>query len=101
MLTLKLRCKQPDGESSRLMTIAVIDEATPLDEASDNFRFSAAVAEFGMLLRGSEFSGTATFATAADLARSARGADGFGYRAEFIDLCNRCKDMGFELAQED
>ncbi|MEZ5357906.1 MAG: VWA domain-containing protein [Candidatus Zixiibacteriota bacterium] len=100
LLTLKLRYKQPDGDVSRLISVPVIDEHLAINKTSNNFRFSAAVAEFGMLLRGSEFSGDATFADVIDLAGGARGRDKFEYRSEFIDLVKRCKDMGFEVAQK-
>jgi Ca-activated chloride channel family protein len=55
-------------------------------QASDNFKFSAAVAEFGMLLRDSEHKGAATYSQVLELAREAIGEDEFGYRAEFIRL---------------
>jgi Ca-activated chloride channel family protein len=64
-----------------------------LDEASDNLRFAAAVSEFGMILRNSEFKGSATLESASHLARSSRGGDEDGYRAELIRLINTVKDM--------
>ncbi len=86
MLTVKFRYKQPDGEVSKLIETVVVDAKTPLEKTSDNFRFSAAVAEFGMLLRDSEFKGKATYTQVADLASKARGKDEEGYRIEFINL---------------
>jgi Ca-activated chloride channel family protein len=65
------------------MTIAVKDRTTAL---SENVGFAAAVAEFGMLLRRSEFSGRATWESARERARRFRGEDPDGYRAEFIRL---------------
>ena len=53
---------------------------------SSNLGFAAAVAEFGMLLRRSDFKGQATWEQAASLARQHRGEDEDGYRAEFIRL---------------
>ena len=64
-----------------------------IDEASDNLKFAAAVSEFGMILRNSEFKGNATLEGAAQLAKSARGEDEDGYRAEMIRLINTVKDM--------
>ncbi|RZM18763.1 MAG: DUF3520 domain-containing protein, partial [Pedobacter sp.] len=55
LMTVKLRYKQPDGNVSKLIEQAVIDTAVPFGNTSENFRFSAAVAEFGMLLRQSAF----------------------------------------------
>lgn len=53
---------------------------------TDNFRFSAAVAEFGMLLRDSKFKGGATYRHAYELAKNAVGSDDNGYRHEFVKL---------------
>ncbi len=86
LLTLKLRYKQPDGDESILMVHPVLDEAVALDQTSDNYRFSAAVAGFGMLLRDSSFKGDATYADMAALAKGAMGEDEAGYRMEFIHL---------------
>ncbi len=86
MLTVKLRYKDPDGSVSKLVERPLVDAAVALDKTSDDFRFSAAVAAFGMVLRDSEFKGQADLAQALDLAKGARGKDAFGYRAEFINL---------------
>lgn len=91
MLTIKLRYKEPDGEKSKLIERPLIDEAVPINKASLNFKFSAAVAEFGMLLRESEFAGETTFDSIIDLARAGKGDDHFGYRAEFIRLVEMCQ----------
>ena len=61
------------------------------DKLSDNFNFSAAVAEFGMLLRDSEYKGTATFDHCLNLAAKAKGKDKNGYRAEFLRLVDAAK----------
>lgn len=86
LLTLKLRYKKPSGIKSRLISKTVFEDGTPLAETSDNFRFSAAVAAFGMLLRESEFKGTATLTDVLDMAKGAKGDDEEGYRAEFIQM---------------
>ena len=93
-LTIKLRYKKPDGNTSILLDKPVRGVVKNLDNASDNLRFAAAVSEFGMILRNSEFKGSATLADAVSLAKSARGEDEDGYRAEFIRLINTVKDMG-------
>lgn len=91
MLTMKLRYKDPDGEASRLITTTVSSQAIPAAQTSDNFRFSAAVAACGMLLRDSEFKGNASFPMVLELAKNARGKDEEGYRIEFVNLV---KSMG-------
>jgi Ca-activated chloride channel homolog len=86
LLTLKLRYKAPRGSKSKLLQTTVADQAVAPAETSDNFRFSAAVAAFAMLLRESEFKGSATYAGVVELAEGSRGQDPEGYRTEFIKL---------------
>lgn len=86
ILTIKLRYKKPDEDVSKLITHSVIDNHTEMVRTSDNFRFSAAVAEFGLLLRSSEYKQQATYNQVISLAKAAKGADDNGYRAEFIKL---------------
>ncbi len=92
-LTIKLRYKKPDGNTSMLLEKPVSGYVRDIDDASDNLRFAAAVAEFGMILRDSEFKGNSTLEGAAKLAKSARGDDEDGYRSELIRLINTVKDM--------
>ena len=86
LMTVKLRYKQPDGHQSKLLTTVIRDSDQPLAASSDNFRWAAAVAEFGMLLRDSEFKGEGNYLQVVTLAQSARGEDENGYRSEFIRL---------------
>ncbi|MCX2450435.1 von Willebrand factor type A domain-containing protein [Pedobacter sp. PLR] len=86
MLTVKLRYKQPDGDKSKLLQKAVLDTTFPFSGASENFRFAAAVAEFGLLLRQSDFKQGANFAQVISLAEAAQGKDTEGYRSEFLKL---------------
>jgi Ca-activated chloride channel family protein len=93
LLTIKVRYKKPDGNTSMLLEKPVRDAADDIEGASENLRFAAAVAEFGMILRESEFKGSATLEGAVRLARSARGEDEDGYRSELIRLISTVKDM--------
>jgi Ca-activated chloride channel family protein len=86
LMTLKLRYKRPDGDKSKLITRTVLDKNRDWDNTSENFRWSVAVAEFGMLLRESKFSQNADLASVIDIAKGARGTDEEGYRSEFIRL---------------
>ncbi len=86
IMTIKLRYKKPDGDISRLITHTVTDNHIAMDVTSDNFRFSAAVAEFGLLLRNSEFKQQASFQQVVSLAKGARSNDANGYRREFVQL---------------
>ncbi len=86
LATIKFRYKKPDGDQSILMTETIPHNALTLAQTSDNFRFSAAVAGFGMLLRNSEFKGDITYDEVLSMARGSKGTDKDGYRAEFIRL---------------
>jgi Ca-activated chloride channel family protein len=93
LLTIKVRYKKPDGRTSMLLEKPVRDSADDIEKASGNLRFAAAVAEFGMILRESEFKGSSTLEGAARLAQSAKGEDEEGYRGELIRMINVVKDM--------
>ena len=90
ILTLKLRYKKPDGKKSKLIVHPLQDKNVILAKTSDNFKFSASVAAFGMLLRDSEFKGDSSYKSVLELARDGKGKDFFGYRAEFIQLVEKC-----------
>lgn len=86
ILTVKFRYKAPDGDVSKLIEHAVLDKQVPLTKTSDNFRFAAAVAQFGLLLRESAYKSAASYDNVLNLARKAKGNDEEGYRSEFIRL---------------
>jgi Ca-activated chloride channel family protein len=85
---LKLRYKLPDSTASRLITRPIERSSIigDLADTSDNYRFSAAVAGFGQLLRGGQYTGEFDLAAAEKLAAAARGDDADGYRGEFLGL---------------
>lgn len=86
LLTVKFRYKKPAETKSKLIVNHLKDKSTLLSKTSDNFRFSAAVAEFGLLLRNSKHKKSASFQKVLELAKNSKGKDEFGYRAEFIRL---------------
>lgn len=86
MMTIKVRYKQPDSEKSKLFDLPVPATTVAFDQCSVNFRFASAVAEFGLLLRGSEYKGSASYADVIRRARAAFGNDEEGYRSEFVQL---------------
>ncbi|ANV88597.1 VWA domain-containing protein [Picosynechococcus sp. PCC 7117] len=95
LLQLKLRYKPPTGDNSALITQAIANDSTPLDQASPDFRFAAAVAEFGMLLRDSPYRGESSFDQVLELAQGSKGADPEGYRSEFIQLVKTAQALKF------
>ncbi|WP_316932500.1 vWA domain-containing protein [Altibacter lentus] len=86
VLTVKFRYKEPDGEISKLIERTVLDNDTPFEEVSSDFKYAASVALFGMQLRKSVFINTQRAADVIALAEAGKGDDPEGYRAEFIRL---------------
>lgn len=86
LLTVKFRYKQPDGNQSIEIISPLMDNSIALEDTSANFRFSAAVAEFGLLLRDSDYKGDASYDHVLNLAQGSLGQDVEGYRTEFINL---------------
>jgi Ca-activated chloride channel family protein len=91
-LYLKVRYKQPGGEESKLMTVmaGIADYTAYPDE---DFRFASAVAEFALLLKGSDYAGEANFPALIERARAAKGVDEEGYRAQFVQLAELAEAM--------
>lgn len=106
---LKIRYKLPEEDTSKLITtpITTADEhltdsnkcqkakclAEDMWNVSDDVRFSVAVASFGQLLKGGKNTGNVTYDDVISEAQRAKGADEFGYRAEFINLVRLAKSV--------
>lgn len=90
---LKIRAKTPEGENSTEYQYPVTSSIvkSSIDETSDDFRFAAAVAGFGTLLRESKYEGDLNWSDVRSLAEKARGEDPFGYRSEFLSLVDAAK----------
>ncbi len=86
LMHLKVRYKRPEGDKSALVEQFVSNERKDWKSTSDNFRWSAAAASFGMILRDSEFKGDSDTGLVLELAEGALGVDEFGYRSEFVRL---------------
>jgi Ca-activated chloride channel family protein len=93
LMTVKLRYKPPAENASKLVAHTVLDSNGYIGAASNNFKFSAAVAQFGMLLRDSKFKANSAYANCLALAREAKGEDLEGYRSEFISLVERSETL--------
>jgi len=94
LLTVKFRYKQPKETQSTLITKTVVGQEDRINSSSKNYRFSAAVAEFGLLLRASKFKKDASYRQVLELAKGSRGEDSEGYRAEFIRLVEIAQMLG-------
>ncbi|NCA10323.1 VWA domain-containing protein [bacterium] len=93
LLTVKLRWKRPDGDTSTLLEVPLAERGPAFDAAPADLRFAAAVAAFGMILRESGARGDATLPLVAKIAAAALGRDEGGYRAEFLDLVRRAESL--------
>jgi Ca-activated chloride channel family protein len=85
MMNVSIRYKRPDADESVLLSHPV-RVPRRMGQMSDDFRFAAAVAEFGMLLRESEHRGRASLEDVLSLARGAMGDDPSEHRAGFVQM---------------
>ena len=93
LLTLKIRYKQPDGDTSTKLTFPIVDEGLKFGQASRDVRFAASVAAFGMLLRNSQYKGNVTYDAVLEIATEAARGDKSGYRKEFLAMIARAKEL--------
>lgn len=93
LMTVKFRYKDPNADVSKMESIVVENKTTELVNSSEDMRFAAAVAEYGLLLRNSQFKQNSSFNQVIALAKGAKGKDDQGYRAEFIRLAESTRDM--------
>jgi len=91
LMTLKIRYKSPDENTSQLITHTVKAKSKTCEELSDNYRLVASVAMFGMILRNSEHKANANWGKTMELAKSAVAKDEYGYRNEFLSLIEKAK----------
>lgn len=91
MLTLKIRYKPPEEDESKLLAYAVTDRGQSFAAASPDYKFAAAVASFGMLLRDSEYKGEANYDAVLEIATEGVAADESGYRSEFLSMVERAR----------
>ncbi len=93
LLTVKIRYQPPEGGASRRVAFPLVDHGTAFADASPDFKFAAAVAGFGLVLRDSPHRGAATLAAVEQWADEGTGSDAGGYRAEFIALVKRAEQV--------
>jgi Ca-activated chloride channel family protein len=93
MVTVKLRHKKPDGETSELSERSFTDNGSKFENAAPDLKFAAAVAEFGMLLRDSQYKGKGTLGAVIEWAQEGKGRDTAGYRAGFIEMARKAQSL--------
>lgn len=89
LVTIKFRYKEPNGTKSKLITKVVTNRMMPFN--SYNFKFASSVAEFGLIIRDSEFKADANMDNLIDRARNSKGTDLNGYRSEFVNLAEKAQ----------
>jgi len=95
-LTLRIRYKSTDGDKSREMSQVLNRGAEDFNACSADHQFAAAVAQFAMLLRNSEFKGNSSYQSTYKIASNALGEDDYGYRQEFLTLLKKAESLGLE-----
>ena len=93
LLTLKVRYKEPAGAVSRKLEFPLTDGGARFAAASADFKFAAAVAEFGMILRDSPHKGSGTLADVRTWAEAGTDGDVGGYRSEFALLVRQAEAL--------
>ncbi len=100
-MTVAVRYKAPDARRSKRFEVSMAGRPHALAAASDDLRFAAAVATYGMVLRGSDDRGNASLALAHQLASGARGDDPRGYRTGFVELVDATRRLDGAVAMKD
>lgn len=96
LLTIKVRYKDSDKEESKLISLPLKDNYIDFRESSVNLKLVAAIAQFGMLLRDSEYKGNSDIKNTIELAKSGKGKDENGYIAELIRLIETAQNLGLK-----
>jgi autotransporter-associated beta strand protein len=93
LLTVKLRYKAPDAATSQLIEVPVTDQKTTLAAATPEFKFTTAVAAYGLMLRQSSYRGPLTWDQIRNLALEGKTPDPHGYRTEFLQLLDKARGL--------
>ncbi len=91
---VKVTLTPPGGGASMTREATALDRGRGFAEASESFRWAAAVASFGQILRDSAYRGTATIDGVLEQAESARGSDPRGDRKAFLEMIRKAKELG-------
>jgi Ca-activated chloride channel family protein len=94
LMTVKLRYKQPNGETSIPLDQQVLNRPVRLRETSERYRFSAAVVGYGLMLQNSRFKGNLHWEMVKELAANSMSSDPHGYKAEFMELIQKAIRLG-------
>ena len=90
---INIRYKPVGASKSELISTPVPISTKPLQQASSDTRFAVAVAAYGQLLRGGQYTGKWGWSDTRTLAQGALGKDEFGLRAEFVELLQAAESL--------
>lgn len=85
------RYKKVDEDTSYPLSIKLASSILEIDKSSENMRFAAAITAYGLILKESQYKGSADMQMVSDLSDQAISFDPYGYRKGFIDLVNKLK----------
>lgn len=94
LVNVKFRYKAPESETSVLLEQGLASAKGDWRQASENFRFSAAVAGWGLLLRNTPYAPELNRKIVRELAENSIGQDPFGDRKEFLQLFSSWETLG-------
>jgi Ca-activated chloride channel family protein len=89
-MEVRLRYKKPDSDVSEKI-VRTVTNSEIRENPSENFAFASAVAEFGLLLKDSQYKGTSSFGSVKNRAQSSIGRDEENYRSNFLELVDKAK----------
>ncbi|VVM04640.1 vWA domain-containing protein [Methylacidimicrobium tartarophylax] len=101
LLTVKIRYKKPDEEKSQRLEFPFTDRGQGWEKSSEEFRFVAAVAVFGQLLKKSPLKGQSNWKLVRRLAQEGQGKDPYGYRSSFLALVERAGSLQADGTEEE
>jgi Ca-activated chloride channel family protein len=93
MLTAKLQLRTVGNGAVPSIERVITDAGSAFARAPADLKFAAAVAEFGMILRDSEYKGNGTLEKVVQWAQEGKGADSDGQRADFIELVRKAQAL--------
>lgn len=100
VMTVKFRYKKPGEDKSLLLEKVVEGSPVPIGSAGENIQLAAGLAQFGMLLRNSEYKGRGGYELAIDLISGIKGDDREGYRKELLQLMKTAFDFSKKREQQ-
>lgn len=92
-VTVDFRYKLPSSDVSQPIQLAIADNFNTFENASENMRFAAAVASFGLLIRDSEYKGSTSYEKILNWAKEAKTFDPNGHRTDFLALVEKAKKL--------